>query len=244
MDFKKFLIDTKENLLNMLYPKNIKCIFCGRDILNFDKQPYCDECAKEKIFNVGNRCMYCDVKIPDDNIVCDFCKKRKKTFEKAYCPLIYKDDAKKAILRFKSDNARYLAKPFAKLICDRITADNIKIDIVIPVPVHAKTRRVRGYNQSEVLATEIAEILNVPMLASVVTKDKVTIDQKTLPYHDRLKNVEECFTLRDKEAIKDKNVLIVDDVMTTGSTLNAVSRTLAGYSNHVYVSAIARDMVE
>ena len=244
MKFKNILIKTKDVLLEMLFPSKLKCIFCGRDIISFDNQPYCDRCAKEDYFNIGNRCCYCDMAIHAGNIVCDFCQKKHKYFDKAYCPLKYKDGVKNAILKFKSDNARYLAPTFASLIAQRIQSDNVQIDVIIPVPVHAKTKRARGYNQAEILAKEIAKILNVPMQTGVITKDKVTLDQKTLSYHERLKNVTSCFTLRDKSSIKDKNVLIVDDVMTTGATLNNIAKTLVGFSDKIYVCAIARDTVE
>ncbi len=244
MKIKDIFKKTKDFALNILFPEKIKCIFCGADIKDFETRPYCDSCAKENIFNVGNRCMVCDVKIKNHNIICDFCGHNKKKFEKAVCPLLYKAQAKNSLLRFKSDNARYLAYPFAKLIYNRLREENLDIDIIIPIPIHDKSRRRRGYNQAELLAEELAKLMNCETKNNVVVKDKQTKAQNTLTYRERLKNLTNCFKLKDKEAIKNKNVLILDDILTTGSTINEVALTMMPYAAHIYAAAVARDMVE
>lgn len=244
MKFTDFFIKTKAKSLNALFPKEIKCIFCGRDIPEFNTLPYCENCAKEEYFNTGNRCMYCDTRIPEENVICDFCKKRRKNFEKTFCPLLYSKRVRNTILKLKSDNARYLAAPLAKLIYQRIAQSKIKIDIVIPVPVHDKTRRRRGYNQTELLGMELAKLLNADMRTDIITKDTMTDNQKELPYRKRLKNVADCFNIRDKQAVKDKNVLILDDIMTTGSTINAIAKLIKPHAYHVYAAAIARDNLD
>lgn len=244
MKFTELLSKTKEKTLNALFPKEIKCIFCGRDIPEFQTKPYCDDCAKEEYFNVGNRCIYCDMRIPEGNIVCDFCQTKKKSFEKTFCPLLYSKRVRNTILKLKSDNARYLAAPLAKLIAERIAESKIKIDIIVPVPVHDKTRRRRGYNQTELLGDELAKLLQAEMQTDIITKDTMTDNQKELPYRKRLKNVADCFNIRDKQAVKDKNVLILDDIMTTGSTINAIAKLIKPHAYHVYAAAIARDNLD
>lgn len=242
MSLMDFLIKTKDSVLDALFPSNYKCIFCGRDIPDFDNRPYCDECSVLDIFNNGNRCKHCDMQIHEDNIVCDVCAKHKRYFETAFCPLVHADIARSSIIKFKSDNARYLAKPFAKLIFDRIKTSEIKVDMVIPVPLHEKNLRKRGYNQAALLGSELAKMLDCEMRDDIVTKDEFTANQKDLPYIERIKNIENCFNLRDKTAIKSKNLLIVDDIMTTGASLNAVAKLLKPHASHIYVCAIARNM--
>lgn len=243
MTLKNIIIKTKDKLCDILYPNGLKCIFCGRDILNFEDRPYCDQCAKLELINIGHKCQRCDMKIKEGNIVCDFCGIRSKCFDQAFCPLNYEGYAKNSILKFKNDNARYLAKPFAKLIYQRLKENNIKIDIILAVPIHEKTRKKRGYNQSELLARELSVLLNRPYLP-ILEKNKQTQDQKKLPYRERLTNVEQCFVLKDKSAVKGKNVLIVDDVMTTCATLNEISKLLVSYADMIYVAAIARDNLQ
>lgn len=243
MKFKEFLLKTKNLALNALFPVGIKCIFCERDIPDFENKPYCEECERHEIFNTGNRCMFCDMQIPEGNRLCDFCSQNRRAFERAFCPLVYRDEVRHALLKFKNDNARYLAKPFAKLIFDRLKEEDVKIDLVIPVPSQKKTLKERGYNQSELLAEELAKLLNCDC-ADIVTKTKVTADQKTLKYAKRLTNLEGSFELTDKKIVKNKTVLIVDDIMTTGSTLNEIAKLLKEKASHVYVAAVARDNFE
>lgn len=238
-NFKEFLLKTKNFALDALFPSDLKCIFCERDIPDYYHQPFCDECEKV-VLNTGNRCMFCDVQIPDGNKLCDFCAQNHRAFEHAFCPLVYREQVRSTMLKFKNDNARYLAKPLARLVCARIFADDMKIDLVVPVPTKPKTLKSRGYNQSELLAKEIANLLGCEF-ANIVTKVKDTADQKSLKYAKRLTNLEGSFELVDKKILKGKNVLIVDDIMTTGSTLNEIAKLMKGKAAHIYVAAAARD---
>lgn len=244
MKWNETIVKIKESLLHALFPERIKCIFCGRDINHFEEQPYCEDCAKLPIFNDGPRCKFCDMQIKNGNTVCDFCGKKHKAFEQTFCPLLYQDYARRSILTFKSDNGRYLAYPFAKLILARISESKVSIDIIIPIPTHEKTKKQRGYNQADILAEEIGKLLDKPVRNDLIQKVKQTQAQKTLAYRERLKNVIDCFTLTDKDAVKDKNILLVDDVMTTGATLNAAAKLLKGVASHIYVAAIARDVLK
>ena len=71
----------------IFFPDNIKCMFCGNDIPNFDQQPFCNECQKKLEFNIGHRCRICDDPILNEAEVCDRCQKQKRYFKKAVCPL-------------------------------------------------------------------------------------------------------------------------------------------------------------
>ncbi len=238
---KEKMLKILNYMKNMLYPEKIKCIFCGRDIQDFDTRPYCDDCAKLDIFNNGNRCLRCDMHLPLDNRFCHFCQTSKRYYEKAFCPMLYKDEVRKAILKLKSDNAKYLAEPFASLIANRINEFGVKVDLILPVPMHEKSRKRRGYNQAERLAIELGKILACEVRSDLFIKTKNTTPQKDLKLKERIDNVVDSFALTDKKPIKDKVVLIVDDIMTTGATLNELAR-LCSPATKVYVAAIARDL--
>ena len=238
---KNFLEKIKNFVLDTLYPQKLKCILCGRDIPNFDESPFCEDCLKKEIFNTGNKCKICDLQILEGNTVCDFCKDNKRDFEKAYCPLVYEAGVRKMILKFKSDNAEYLAPPLAKLIATEIQKDNIKIDVIIAVPSHKTAIKMRGYNPASLLAKELSQLLNILFVENVVTKEIENKKQKDLNIRDRQTNVANCFCLKDIPTIKDKNVLIVDDIITTGYTINAVAKVLKPHAKHIYVCAIARN---
>ncbi|MCI8555375.1 MAG: ComF family protein [Clostridia bacterium] len=235
MSFKEILKKIKDILLNALYPNDLKCIFCGRDI----PKPYiCQQCLDENIFNDGNRCQKCDTPIKDDNIVCDHCKKLKRHFEKCCCPFIYEGKVRQAILKFKSDGAKYLAKPFANFIFERLKLDEIEFDIIVPVPSHKSSLRKRGYNPAKVLADELSILSNKPV-ADVFYKATKTANQKYLNYEERQTNLENTILLLDNSVIKNKKVLIVDDIITTGATIEACAKLLHK-SESIYAAAVAR----
>lgn len=234
--FKKI----KDIFLNSLYPNNIKCIFCDNDL--GDEGLICDECLKNGYLNKGTRCVICDVEIKEGNKICDNCKREKPKFVKAVCPFVYKDNVRSSILKFKSDGAKYLAKPFAKFIFNRLNEENIHFDMIIPVPSHKDTIKKRGYNQAKILADEIALLSGKPV-EEVIIKNVKTKTQKSLSFKDRHKNLENSMTLTDKKIIKGKNILLVDDILTTGATVNYCSQLLMG-CNGVYVGAIARNEIK
>ena len=239
---RSFIINTKEKLLNTLFPKNFKCIFCGRDIKDFDTQPYCEECAKQNFFNIEKRCMYCDTPIFDESTICDFCKEKHKSFDKAICPLIYKDNVRTRILKFKDDNAKYLAEPFARIIQKRLIDEKINFDYIIPVPLHKSKLKKRGYNQAEILAIQIGRLFDKEVKKDLIIKTKETANQKTLNFQQRQNNMVEAFVSTDKNFIKNKNFLIVDDVITTGATVSACASLLKNKgAKNVFCCAIARN---
>lgn len=227
----------KDKFLDALYPPNIKCMFCDNE-LDSD-YPICHECLKNNYFNDGNRCKICDIRIKEGNIICDNCKNHKPKFEKAFCPFIYTDNVRKSILKFKSNSAKYLAKPFAKFMFDRLEKEKVNFDIIVPVPVHKDTLKKRGYNQAKLLADEIS-ILSGKRVVEALIKTVKTDNQKSLKFKERQENLIDSMTLIDKTLVKDKVVLIVDDVLTTGATLNYCSELLKS-AKQIYVTTIARN---
>lgn len=228
-------------ILDLLFPKKLKCIFCGRDIINFDDQPYCDSCANKDFFNNGEfRCKCCDEPLTIDEEYCYFCKKDHKEFSKTLSPFIYKDEVRKAVIKFKSDNAIYLAEPMAKLMAKRIKEENLEFDIILPIPLSEKSLKKRGYNQSELLANEIGKLLDKPVRNDILLKVKETKHQKELGFNDRQNNLKDAFQIKHSKDIKDKKILLVDDIMTTGATANQCAKLLKKYASEIYVTVFAR----
>jgi ComF family protein len=115
------------------------------------------------------------------------------------------------------------------------------IDYVISVPLHTVRKRTRGYNQSEIIAKKIASHFNWNYVPSIVKKHKATLSQANLSAESRFTNVEDAFSVDSKNRIEESNLLIVDDVFTTGSTVNEISRTLQRHQvNKVYVLTMTR----
>ncbi len=243
---KKFFLKSGNLSLDLLFPQDMKCIFCGRDIQDFEDKPYCKDCEKKGVLNNGHRCRICDMPISDSREVCEYCSGNRETshyknkFDKAFCPFLYNDTTKGAVVRFKDDNAKYLTKTFAKYILQRISEENISIDVIIPVPSHPKTIRRRGYNQAELLANEIGKNLNVPVNTTSILKTVYSKQQKKLSFQERRKNIRKSLSFQNLGEFKDKNVLIVDDVLTTCATMNAIAEKLKPKTNNIYVATIAR----
>lgn len=230
-----------KRFLDLLFPKKLKCIFCGKDIPDFEKQPYCEDCAKEDFFNNGKfRCKCCDTPLPVDEGFCYHCKKNHKDFDRAISPFIYVGPVRTTVLKFKSNNGKYLAEPLGDLMAKRVKDSNINFDLIIPTPLSAKSLKRRGYNQSELLANEIAKRLEKPVRSDILIKAKETQHQKELGFSDRQKNLKDAFKVEHSKDIKGLNILLVDDIMTTGATSNQCAKTLKKHCNNVYVIVFAR----
>lgn len=227
MTIKESLLKFKEKVLNILFPNDITCIFCDNDI---PSGYICDNCYKQHLFNEGNRCQICDSPIKEGNIVCDHCQRIKRFYSKCYSPLNYSGNVRKSILKFKSDGAKYLAKPFAKFIADKLAVEEVEFDVIVPVPSHKKTIKERGYNPARVLADELSLLTNKPV-KDVLYKTFYTQKQKMLNFQQRQTNLENSITLLDKSAINGKNVLIIDDIITTSATINICAKLLIKAKN-------------
>ena len=222
--------------LDILFPEDIKCLLCGRELDN--DSMFCSHCLDLDIFNEGSRCIYCDSMVKDGNIVCTFCSENRHKFKKCVCPLNYNFLVRQAILKFKDDNAQYLARPFAKLVYERIKQENWQIDFIVPVPSYKKAIKKRGYNPALLLANELSSLMNVPVY-QVLSKNVPSPNQKFMDYTSRYKNLQYTMRLESKDFIKDKNILIVDDVITTGATIDACAN-LFGKAKAIYGCGVAR----
>lgn len=101
-----------------------------------------------------------------------------------------------------------------------------RMDYIIPVPLHKRKERKRGFNQSEWIAKGAGEILNIPVATDVLLRKKYTRSQTRKSRYDRWKNVERVFEIKNEEKITNKYVLLIDDILTTGATLEACANTL------------------
>lgn len=228
---------------NLLFPDNIKCVFCGQDIPDFEHKPFCDSCEKELSFNNKNKCLICAEPIENEAVVCDNCQKHKRNFKKAFCPFVYEGIVRKAILGYKDSNQRYKAKSFAKFIVEDIQISGIKLDAVTYIPMTKKKQKKRTFNQSKLLAEEIAKLLNLEVL-DLFEKQKENKGQKFSTFKERQENMVGMYELKSVKLKKSQNILIVDDVITTCATVNFCSGLINQKVKNVYVCAIARNKLK
>ncbi len=226
---------------DLLFPDNIKCLFCGDDVPDFENKPFCEECEKEIAFNNGHKCMICSEPIGNEAIVCDNCQKNKRSFVKAFCPFVYHGIVRKTVLSYKSSNKRYLAKSFAKFIAKEITDSKVDLTAITFVPMTKKKEKERSFNQAKLLAIELGKILGIEV-KDLFEKTKDGESQKSLNFKQRQKNMIGTYVLKEGVKFsKNDKILIVDDIITTCATINYCSGLIEKKVDKVYVAAIARN---
>lgn len=235
MDFFKKIASWLDNLM---FPDGIKCIFCGRDVPDFDNKPFCEDCEKDLPFNNKNKCLICSEPIKNEATICDLCQKEKRYFKKAFCPFVYDGLVRNKILAYKDSNERYLAKSFAKFIAKELVG--LEFDIITFVPMTKKKQRARSFNQAKRLAEEIGKILNVPV-KSLFEKVRDSKGQKYLTQNERKAAIEGMYVFNKSKLNRTDRVLIVDDVITTCSTANYCAKLIHKRVSEVCVCAIARN---
>lgn len=204
-------------LSDALFPGNYTCELCGIEI--FDGGNLCRKCAETVTLNDGATCPVCGRRT-EVNQVCLECKSSSPSFRRAASALVYKDGAVRLILKFKNGNG-YLKEYFADLIAPKCS-DFTGADAICYIPVTAKAERRRGYNQAELLAHALAKRLSLPVLDGALTKIKETPEQKKLTKAERESNLKGCFRA-ERELVKGKTLILVDDVLTTGATAEAAT---------------------
>lgn len=156
----------------------------------------------------------------------------------------YRDIIRKEILQYKFNGKAYLYKMFCEIIVkNKKTCEFLKnYDIIIPVPVHKSRKRWRGYNQSELIAKELAKRLGLKTDPNVLIKIKNNHVQSKLNKKERMKNVKNVYKVINKEKINNKNIIIFDDIYTTGATINECIKELkSANANKIGVLILAKD---
>lgn len=224
--------------VNFLYP--IRCSFCNIIIHKNSKYFLCDDCIKKIKFIDENSCIMCGKELfVGYKRLCADCRLVKHSFDKACSVVEYSGEIKKALINYKFFEKRTIQNTFIKLLLDKITVFN-NIDMVIPVPLHAKRMRQRGFNQSESLAKEIASELKCEYDNKSLIRIKDTISQSKLNRLKRLKNLKNVFKVLNYDIINSKDILLIDDIYTTGTTVSECAKALKfSGANKVYVLTIA-----
>ena len=226
----KILKNFIKNFINLIFPA--KCILCGKIIEEYDS--LCENCWNEIKFIEKPFCDKCSTPLENkilDTDLCIKCLNNENLFIKSRSGVVYNDKTSKIILDFKFYDKIFLKKFIAKTML-KASHDIINdIDILIPVPLHKRRLIFRKYNQSLFLALELGKISNKKVINDFLIKNKHTIPQSKLNKGDRLKNLKNKFSINEKylkniNTYKNLNFAIIDDVMTTGSTINECVKTL------------------
>ncbi len=236
--------EIKNFLLDMLYPRHIKCIFCGEELNEKSYNDTCEKCLKELPF-ITHSCLRCGGPIGESNDgVCLNCKANNFEFKLARSVFSYKDKIISVIHKFKYGGMKFLEEPLGNYLCEYFSTWDINPDIITSVPLNDNKLKRRKFNQSECMARILSNRNNIPYF-NLCTKIVDNISQTELNFKERKENVKNVFRFNSeyKKEIKDKIVLIVDDVYTTGSTCNELSKIIieAG-AKEVFVITLAHGL--
>jgi ComF family protein len=169
----------------------------------------------------------------------------KKTlhFDRAFSPCVYEGAVKELIHEFKYKNKDYLGSTLGKLMVDFIKEYELPIDLIdfiIPVPLHKIRLREREYNQAEILSNHIGREFNRMVSNNILVRNRYTKTQTELEPENRLSNVKNSFSVTQNGVFKNKNLLLIDDVLTTGSTASEAAYALKNCgANIVFVLTLA-----
>ena len=215
------------------------CPLC-EEVLRGTETRICDLCRTKITYLTEPVCLRCGKEIDDtEKEYCDDCKNKPKSYIKGFPAMRYREPVRRSIVNFKYHNKKSYAKSFAYEIIKAHGKDIMKVspEVLIPVPVHKSKLEKRGYNQAEVLARSIGACLDIPVDGTVLKRTINTTPQKLLDNEERQKNLERAF-ITDKKQLQYKKVMLVDDIYTTGSTIEACTKALraAGVKEVYYTS--------
>ena len=198
-----------EKIINIIYPQT--CSICGKLNVN----ALCNKCSKkleeEYFFEKDN-----------------YQKEAEKNFIEHYYFFRYKDLIRRQIISLKFNERPYISQTITYFLKKmKKSFEKLKIyDIIVVVPVSKKRKKERGYNQSELLAKAISKTLKIPIAKNVLVKIKNTVPQSSLNKEQRAENAKGVYSASNYIKIRDKKILLIDDIYTTGSTLNECANAL------------------
>lgn len=227
-----------EFIISLIFPR--RCPVCDRPVNPFGEL-ICLSCEEKVHYLQAPFCMKCGKKIQKPNeAYCEDCKRIKHMYDKGYSLFEYGSVAQ-SLYRFKYEGRReygaYYGERMATLLGKEIRS--LSPQAIVPVPVHITRKIERGYNQAEILAKELGKRLQIPVDKKLIKRVKKTVPQKELGPAERQNNLKNAFKIGYND-VKLDTIVIIDDIYTTGSTIDAVSAELrkAGVKR-IYFIALA-----
>ena len=216
-------------LCDLVYPPH--CLICKTHLLiSSPGDILCQNCQENLVLNTPPFCLKCSRH--RKNIAhpkCHECTKADLQFDFAWAACLYVDPLKTMITQFKYNQKTYLRKPFTQFITNFIQIYHLDIeqfDIIVPIPLFPSRLIERGYNQSQLLAEQIARKYHIHLSLKNLVRIRNTEHQTFLTKKERWTNIQGAFRIINSAEFSGKNILIIDDLLTTGATVSEASATL------------------
>ncbi len=226
----KAISRSAEAFAELVYPADIYCVCCGRDIEPGALYSMCGDCLSAISWANDKTCAICGKALEDwyPASVCGECAANDRSYDRGLTCFQYKDLERGMIHEFKYRGKSFMARQFSDIMFDKAEALGWTGDIVIPVPMYRKKERRRGYNQAAVLARFTAVKLGVEYNGDILIRTRDTPPMSKLGARERRKNLEGAFLVTEygRELLRGRNVMLVDDIYTMGVTAEYCSRAL------------------
>jgi ComF family protein len=233
--------------LEFVYPSGIYCIACGNLIDSTRSYALCDRCIREIRWTTGITCAKCGKQLGDSRAdfvsdaptaskpLCKDCKTYARSFRRAYACAAYEGFAASIVRDMKYRNKPWIAREIARIMCDRMLAEANREtgelpewDLIAAAPMHIIKKRQRAYDQAELIAKYLAAELRTPTNSNILVRTRRTGVMSALSADERRANLVDAFRVKEGcgALLKEKSLLLIDDVFTTGSTVDACAETL------------------
>ena len=223
------MIQALEEMITLLYPR--RCPLC-QDILTDKAALICMKCRTKAVPIRGPKCKTCGKPVASlETEYCPDCQEKTHFFTSGRAVFLYEKEIRKSVYQFKFHNKREYAGFYVSEM-ERVCGDEIRTwnpDVIIPIPMYKRKKRQRGYNQAQVIAQVIGKELDLPVVEDLLIRNRKTVAQKQLGSRERAKNLENAFKISQRWINKQetlKKILLVDDIYTTGSTLDVCAKVL------------------
>lgn len=227
----------KNKIVQLLFP--LRCPVCDRIVRPFGKK-ICPECCGVLKVAKAPWCMKCGKQLQQEEEFCKDCRTMQHEYVRGRALYEYESVAP-SIYRFKYAGRQEYADFFGEEIVNNLHdfIERVGAEALVPVPLHSKRFRKRGYNQAELLAKAVSRYSGIPVYRKLLVRSKNTVPLKYQNPVERQNNLKKAFNIAQND-VKLKTIIVVDDIYTTGSTIDEVTRTLkaAGVSD-VYFLALA-----
>jgi len=232
-------------LVDLIYPR--RCAVCEADLSPQSPGYICKGCREELLEeDVVMRCPRCGIGVGKAAMAvgdCTYCRSMNFEFDRGIAVGSYKGKLRDLLIDLKLHRRPFLAGALSGLLAEKIKGAGLadEVDCVTYVPKSIFGRITRGFNQAEILAQKLSRVMKLPLAKGVLVRSALSRSQRYFSGKDRIKNVRGAFRVRDARCVKEKNVLLVDNVLTTGATANECAKVLkrAG-ARSVFVAIVAR----